>query len=389
MDHVALLGCRIVDVAASGKTKQLFHSSKGLIQNGIEMGSDPAATLAFAEVTAHLCYALEDIHLSLEPKNRLNRNNQNRETYLSPLEVSDLPNQPSVEQVILGCLGRLDCSIKPSVANGAELPQEEEIEHLPNLKDRSETVDVDYLRSNIYPDMSSASALTPGLSGNENDASTEGTSEVQTNDIEDFEDGGKHRRKGESSNIRHDSVHPTATEPPLRRFYETLDTFLEKKRETPFAASLHRTTGRRRGEGKQAQILRAKVQKLKRRIECAAQERYPSGTNHSSSKRQRKMSVAGSVSVISLVILWLVFGVYGVCTFVGSRFSQKAPVLSIPTPEQAVHTQQSEIIIRIVREVRHFKADEKEAMQSTFSTDQELEAVADIISSRLELESEH
>ncbi|CAJ1948140.1 unnamed protein product [Cylindrotheca closterium] len=383
IDHVALLACRMVDLAASGKTKQLFHSTKGAVQDGIEMGSDPAATLAFAEVTAHLCYALEDIHFSLQPKNRLHRNDENRETYLSPLQVSDLPNQPTVEQVILSCLGRVDCSIRPSVPNGAELPQQGETNHVSNLKNRSETVDVDYLRSNVYPD-TSASALSREASGNEDVVTTEGISEVQTNDIEDFEDGGKYWRQRNSRNSIHDAVHQTNTDPPVQRFYKTLDTFLEKNRSKysgkPFAASLYSTMGRRRDEGKQAQILRAKVEKLKGQMECTAQERHISGTDHSSSKQPRKMSLLGSLFVLSFAMLWLAFGIYGICAFVGSHFWQKGHGIRIPVPEQG-HAQHNEIVFRIVREVRHFNGGAKEAMQSSFSTDQELQVLAECISS--------
>ncbi|KAL3927620.1 MAG: hypothetical protein SGBAC_013012 [Bacillariaceae sp.] len=385
IDHVALLACRMVDVAASGRTKQLFHSIKGLVQNGIEMGSDPAATLAFAEVTAHLCYALEDIHLSSEPENRHNRNDQNRETYLSHVDVSDLPNQPSVEQVILSCLGRLDSSTKPPVADGAELPQQGETRHASNLKDRSETVDVNYLRNKVYPG-TSASALSPGHSGNENDASIEKVEEEQPNDIEDFEDEVKQRRKGESTFFRDDAMQRTATEPPLQRFYDTLDTILDKNRskynETAFT-SLYSTKGRRVDEGKHAPILRAKSQKLKKRLESTAQEMYLSAKTQSSSKHPRKMSVVGSVFVLSLAVLCLTFSIYGVYAFVGSGFLQKHPQV---VPEQ-LQIHQSEIVFRIVREVRHFNADEKEAIQSTFSTDQDLDVLADCISSRLEIES--
>ena len=104
MDHSVLLGCRLVDAASSGKAKQFLHDAKDLAWNGIEMATDPAATLALAEVTAHLCYALEDVQHSLEPNKRAQRNAQNQSTYIDPLQMSDLPQVP-IETIILNCLG--------------------------------------------------------------------------------------------------------------------------------------------------------------------------------------------------------------------------------------------------------------------------------------------
>jgi len=374
MDHIALLACRVVDVAASGKTKQLFHSMKGMMQDCIEMGSDPAATVAFAEVTAHLCYALEDIYVSLEPKNRPTRNKQNRETYLTPLEVSDLQNQPSVEQVILGCLGRLETNV-------ADLPRQGETkQHSPNLNDRIETVDIEYLRNNVFLD-AKATALSPALSDSNNDPITERTLS-HTTDIEDFKDRSEDRQKKASRNSRQDPVYQNIAEPPVKQFYETLDIFLQrnksKHKETVVAPSSPSTMGRRRDEGKHAEMLRAKVKILKRRLKTTGREMHRRGPDHSPSKHPPMMSVFGSVIVLALVILWLGFGVYGVYSLT------KLHLMENRHNAQEQHPQQSEVVFRIVREVRHFNADEKEAMHSTFSTAQELNAMTDCISSRLE-----
>ena len=109
------------------------------------MGSDPASTLAFAEVTAHLCYALEDIHTSFKHHpDRRSRNEHNRATYLSPVEVSGLSNQSTVERVILSCIGRLDTDTAAPMAERVDRSQPA-TKKLPNLKDRSEAVDIKYL----------------------------------------------------------------------------------------------------------------------------------------------------------------------------------------------------------------------------------------------------
>jgi len=148
--------------------------------------------------------------------------------------------------------------------------------------------------------------------------------------------------------------------------------------ETVVAPSSPSTMGRRRDEGKHAEMLRAKVKILKRRLKTTGREMHRRGPDHSPSKYPPMMSVFGSVIVLALVILWLGFGVYGVYSLT------KLHLMENRHNTQEQHPQQSEVVFRIVREVRHFNADEKETMHSTFSTAQELNAMTDCISSRLE-----
>jgi hypothetical protein len=112
LDQLSILGCRVVDAAASGKSKQLLHDTKDLVWKGIGTATDPAATLALAEVTAHLCHVLEDTQqqsISNNNNPRAVRNAQNQATYLNPFQVKDAPQQQqeaiSIEEIILSCLG--------------------------------------------------------------------------------------------------------------------------------------------------------------------------------------------------------------------------------------------------------------------------------------------
>ena len=53
------MGCRVVDAAAMDKNKKLIHDFYDLVWSGIELANDPATTVAYAEVAAYLCHALE------------------------------------------------------------------------------------------------------------------------------------------------------------------------------------------------------------------------------------------------------------------------------------------------------------------------------------------
>jgi hypothetical protein len=106
LEQFSILGCRLVDAAASGKSKQLMQDTKDLALKGIEMATDPATTLALAEVTARLCHALEEAQQALNPTPRARRNAQNQATYLNPFQMADFPQQVSMEEIILSCLGQ-------------------------------------------------------------------------------------------------------------------------------------------------------------------------------------------------------------------------------------------------------------------------------------------
>lgn len=112
LEQLSVLACRLVDVAASGRSKKLLHTVSDATWAGLELASDPACTLALAEVTAYLCYALEmedALHREgpVDPRRaarrRHERNAHQRQTYVDPNLIADANS--TVEQVLLSSLG--------------------------------------------------------------------------------------------------------------------------------------------------------------------------------------------------------------------------------------------------------------------------------------------
>ena len=54
LDQMAVLSCRMTQVAASGRSQQVLHDTKTMLWSGIELLADPRSTTALAEVTAFL-----------------------------------------------------------------------------------------------------------------------------------------------------------------------------------------------------------------------------------------------------------------------------------------------------------------------------------------------
>lgn len=107
LEQASVLGCRVVDALASGRSKQLIQNSKELIWKGIELAVDPSTTAALAEVTAHLCQALDEMDRDLSaprPTARAVRNAQNYATYLQTLQITEYRGD-RIEDVILSSLG--------------------------------------------------------------------------------------------------------------------------------------------------------------------------------------------------------------------------------------------------------------------------------------------
>jgi hypothetical protein len=106
LDQLGVFGCRFVDAMASGKSKEFLLNCKDLAWTSIELACDPSATLAWAEVTAHLCHALKEVDDSYNDVTpRAVRNAHNERTYLnSSLMTKDSPSE-SMEKIILSSLG--------------------------------------------------------------------------------------------------------------------------------------------------------------------------------------------------------------------------------------------------------------------------------------------
>jgi len=110
LEQVSVLACRVVDAAASGRNKQLLHNWNTMVWSGCELLADPSTTLALAEVTSYLCYALEMEDAALHnfskeelAARRKERSQYQRATYVDPTLVTD--PEATVEQVILSSMG--------------------------------------------------------------------------------------------------------------------------------------------------------------------------------------------------------------------------------------------------------------------------------------------
>ena len=128
---------------------------------GIEMATDPATTLALAEVTAHLCHALEDTQQALNPTPRKQRDAQNQAVYLNPYQMTDFPEQVTMEEVILSCLGRVEDNRREAMGDdGASLPSRLTLDddfsttepEITDWKERKEKVNVELLKEKILSD---------------------------------------------------------------------------------------------------------------------------------------------------------------------------------------------------------------------------------------------
>jgi hypothetical protein len=138
LEQASVLGCRVVDTAAMDKNKKLIHNFYDLIWSGIELANDPATTVAFAEVAAYLCHALEmedsAIHAIHKNREEINQtaaqNRRERDQYQSATyQESYLFRDPNatVEEVILSAFGVIqksveDAKVKSVHQDGDDIP---------------------------------------------------------------------------------------------------------------------------------------------------------------------------------------------------------------------------------------------------------------------------
>ena len=272
LDQLSTLGVRVLDAASSGKSKQLLEDTKMVAWKGIEMAADPATTLALAEVTAHLCHALEDAQSKLNPPTRKRRDEPNRSIYLNPYQMENFPEQVSMEEVILSCLGRVEETMRDRTGDDAasiqsRLTLDDELSlHEPEYrdwKDRKEQVNVRLLRDKILEGQGAipmprsdkaslkssvnqhvdAPEKTPRKVGLGNAPSTQlndidvavlaKESELPHEDIEDIDPPGVPgaRRLGLSVQEMSSRVSPDDPIPSVQLFYEKLDDMLRNQRE--------------------------------------------------------------------------------------------------------------------------------------------------------------
>ena len=413
IDHMVLLGCRLVDAAASGKTKQLLHNTKDLAWNGIEMATDPATTLALAEVTAHLCHALEDAQHSLEPTKRAQRNAQNQATYLDPLQMSDLPKQVPIERIILSSLGRYEESDLRSEGNvPADVIWKDEVSltEIRDWKDHQDQVNIALMKEKILStprqrrnshsseisaeqssDPSHPTPEMPPLAQEhfgDNEIAEGKSTKHNGTDMEDLNWQKIPNMKKVHTSRERLRVTPkldSSDEPAVSQFYRTLDDLLEQKK-----ASKEGLTQRRiqppqimTDSGQEIEswnLLKAKVKKLKEGTEARAKERSALRERKKNSFQQLPTVQKRLFQVITLVIVLLClsfvgFGIYGMYAFKVKMRSNYGRATSSAAADN------SEVVIRVIREVVHVGEDGtmiKSSLGSTFSKE-ERDALANCV----------
>ena len=119
--QLTITGCRLIDALSNGRNKLLLHDIQKAVTSAGELLADPATTVALAEVTAYLCYALEmedqQIQIDEHRHNSTTRGSTSnrtggrrrhvRDTYQGEtvLNRDTLDNGHSVEEAILSSLG--------------------------------------------------------------------------------------------------------------------------------------------------------------------------------------------------------------------------------------------------------------------------------------------
>ncbi len=387
LEQLSTLGIRLLDAASSGKAKQLMQDTKDLTWKGIEMATDPATTLALAEVTAHLCHALEDTQNALNPTPRRNRNAQNQNIYLNPFQMADFPEQVTMEEVILSCLGRVDDHGTEAVGDDvASLPSRLTLDDDLSLtepdyrdwKERKERVNVHLLREKI---------LIEGLAGSGTEKATRPVVDVQQEKSRNeeakvgvgVEDAGGFRIEQSRTTTNHtqdedmedislscvpgrrrlglmDGDKRTVSSeglPAVQQFYQRLDELLEQNRyrqgsirprlETTINNSL--VTGE--NEYTSPGVWKAKMTKMHQKQRSTEVHRNARNPNISRmSKNYQVLMIAILAMVTMLFVAFSFFTVYGIYSVMCGR-SNNAPSTN------------QEIIIRIVREIVHVTEDGK------------------------------
>lgn len=401
LEQLSTLGIRLLDAASSGKAKQLIQDSRDMAWKGIEMAADPATTLALAEVTAHLCHALEDTQQALNPTPRKHRNAQNQTVYLNPYQMADFPEQVMMEEVILSCLGLVEHNKKEHMGDDqaslhSRLTLDDDLS-LPEpesqgWKERKARVNVQLLRERILNDglaksrtenlpTSSVASLVDepaardkgadgvwkgdgfdGTTGGSITAQPSTTTQTKEEDIEDIACSGVPggRRFGVKQ-VEKASL-SAETPPAIQQFYERLDELLEEDRqrlqslrareESTINNSLEKEEVGEE-ESKLSSILKARITKLKQRHASKHFNRDTVIKPSNFSRIPKKYhGLIIAVAAIGTLLFTILFGLamYGVYALVkgAPAFSADSRNYIAPSPSNS-----QDIVIRIVREIVH------------------------------------
>jgi len=419
LSQLNVLGARMVDAAASGRNKQLFHDIEEAAWSLIQLSSDPSTIVALAEVTATLCHTLEmedSLHRrKSSPQRRYQRNQFTRQIY----NDRNLTNDPNVtvEQVIMsslnGNLTNINDLSETATETGFPLGERSKESGGPVKNSRT---DSDYLEQKIHNRINSidqqrmrkTTIFTKSCSkfhDKEGNTKPQPTDEETRNEIEELvvetvSDGEgedtiniSKRECIKSSNIakqpleyenqgieEHTSSHnktkpaltlpavpnsieasPTEKISSLSQFYHKLDEIMMEKRSVSLNEYLKRQKhsevladrGSVRTRFSGPPTIKSTLNDLRRESregDHGIMERF-SGKGKKILAENSLLSTILFLSVISIVMFWFSFGCYGMFMF-WTNMTPSA-VTKLPPHTYGKSDMTQEVIIRVVREVRH------------------------------------
>jgi len=402
LEQLSTLGIRMLDAAASGKSKQLMQDTHGMAWKAIEMATDPATTLALAEVTAHLCHALEDAQKSLNPTPRKQRNKQNQSIYLNPYQMSEFPEQVTMEEVILSCLGRAEESKQdPSGDDAASLHSRLTLDEdfstsepeYRDWKERKEAVNVELLRKKIISEGLPKSGRKENDEGTadqrhcnepapvanqekKSDGNDEDGADSESNEDKNSADrpSAQHEKQGDMEDINFSRVaggrswglkegekrmQPSNDVPAVEQFYRRLDELLKEDRER-----LEKLRARQKvdGDDNDKDALGSHLKAWKARITKLKEDDH---TARSAPVESKSVLFSRLSRYKILIIVVLIMGALSFTVFSGfACYGMYVLVKSYANPAMTLgslrHAEGSfrndEIIVRVVREVVHVAA---------------------------------
>jgi hypothetical protein len=368
LEQLGVLGCRLVDAAASGENKRLIHDAYELIWNGIELLADPSTTLAVAEVTANLCHALEmeekyprNANLSESDKanNRRERNEQQRRTYHGKMFDDSIF---SVEECILSSL-----RTRSPVSDDESLEIENDIEIPRPAHTLEGKTDVKFLREKIEDraflnrrrkNLKYSRQTTPMISN------LSSLRTPQNQEPDNGNDGVKEEK------IDPDIEDAASFEPPLTATRVTSISVANREYRS--------SSGQKEGETSTDffyRVLDDTFSSNKIKIKSPRERKKPVAKKSTSSSATPQKSTSKKRNISAIIIVMLVisgfllafggFAIYGALHyFFGaasislSHLFSGIPPLSQPSiPAAPTTSQQSEVVIRIVREIVHVDSD--------------------------------
>ena len=409
LDQGTVLACRLTQVAASGRSQQAIHDATALLWSGVELLADPQSTTALAEVTAYLCHALEmeDAIMdgAFEPKSQRSERRKERDEYQKQTyrEKTTLITDPeaTVEEVILSSLGGFANSDLPGCDESDAFSSQGPYSETAGSDNRLFTDESGSLRKQV--DESSIQTDDEWLERAKSNVDVKllqrkikARAEARANQNDWIpcdvpptppEDGdvGSNPLLGLSVHSTLQSVYGTdaATadevendENPMSQFYKTLDTVIKEKRAegldhilAEYSESTQKVLRegkvhkmeKRRVEGDRADIvadsIRARLAAIRADVNkgLSKDDREKLSRMETMMKRNSRLVYGGMALIVGFVLLWIVMGFYGLYAFLSpasrNKFSMSPRIFSGTVSGRT--SSESEIVIRLVREVVH------------------------------------